>query len=78
LKITVSATGGYFVGTQAMSLTELDHYLERTAANNPLSQQASIYGDKRASWEAMVQALNACQKHGIKPTPMMENRAVME
>jgi biopolymer transport protein ExbD len=78
LKITVSAAGGYFVGTQAMNLAELDRYLERSAANNPLSQQASIYGDKRASWEAMVQALNACQKHGIKPTPMMENRAVME
>lgn len=78
IKITVSADGGYSVGTQAMSLVELERYLERSAANNPLSQDVQVYGDKRASWEAMVQALNVCQKHGLKPTPMMENRAVME
>jgi hypothetical protein len=59
-----------------MSLVELDRFLERSAANNPLSQEVQVYGDKRASWEAMVQALNVCQKYGLKPTPMMENQPV--
>src|SRR5215207_181461 len=78
LKVTVSATRGYFVGTQAMSLTELDRYLERAAANNPLSQEATIYGDKRASWDSVLQALNLCQKHGIKPTPATDSRTEAE
>lgn len=76
LKITISAAGQYFIGSQQMSLAELDRYLQTSAANNPLSQSATIYGDKRATWEAMVEALNVCQKHGIKPTPMMESRPV--
>ena len=76
LKITVSAAGQYFIGGQQMSLAELERYLQASAANNPLSQSATVYGDKRATWEPMVEALNVCQKHGIKPTPMMDNRPV--
>jgi biopolymer transport protein ExbD len=78
IKITVSANGGIFVGNQQMSLAEFERFLQTSVANNPLSQTATIYGDKRASWENIVEALNACQKHGIKPTPMMENRPVIQ
>lgn len=75
IKITVSPEGRYFVGSQEMSLAELDRYLERAAANNPLSQEADVYGDKRASWDAGLQVLNLCQKHGITPNPMTDSRA---
>jgi biopolymer transport protein ExbD len=78
LKITVSASSEYFVDGKPMSLTELDRFLERSAANNPLTQTANVFGDKRASWEDIVHALNACQKHGITPKPMMDNKAVLQ
>jgi biopolymer transport protein ExbD len=76
--ITVSAAGGYSVGAQAVSLAELDRYLERSAANNPLSQGAQVRGDKRASWDAVLQVLNLCQKHGITPEPMTDSRTATQ
>jgi biopolymer transport protein ExbD len=73
LQITVSATGGFYIGPQAMSLAELDRYLQAVAANNPLNQTAIIQADRRAAWEAVASALNACQAHGIRPTPRMKD-----
>ncbi len=73
IKITIAANGTCFIENQRMTLLELDRYLERSAANNPLTQTAKIFGDQRTTWKSMVEVLNICQKHKIKPTPMMDN-----
>jgi biopolymer transport protein ExbD len=73
IQITVSAAGGFFIGPTEMTELELDEYLRGKATNNPVGQTAIIQADRRADWEFVAIALNACQKHGIKPTPRMKD-----
>jgi biopolymer transport protein ExbD len=66
LVINIDQQGNFFIGASRMTIEEVDRVLQQAKANNPLQQSVIIRGDKRAEYDAIVQAMNLCKKHAIE------------
>jgi biopolymer transport protein ExbD len=64
--VNINEKGQYFLGSQPVTLPQLEQALEQAAANNPGRQAVIIRADKRCPVEFAVQAVNACYKAGIR------------
>jgi biopolymer transport protein ExbD len=68
--VNIDSEGQYFVGTEKVTLGELDAILGRIATNNPGRKTVLIRGDKRSPLDSTVQVINLCHKHGIREYPL--------
>ncbi len=69
--INIDEQGAYFVGTQKFELADMESMLSEADLNNPTGQTVIIRADKRVQWDAVVAAINACQRagiHDVRPT----------
>lgn len=69
--INIDEDGAYFVGTQKFDLSDMESMLSEADLNNPTGQTVIIRADKRVQWDAVVAAINACQRagiHDVRPT----------
>jgi biopolymer transport protein ExbD len=75
ITVSVDNQGRYFVSGLQMNLSEVEESLRKSLIDNPLGQTAVIRGDKRASFEDVVNVFDLCHKVGIPftittdPTP---------
>ncbi|HPG61194.1 MAG TPA: biopolymer transporter ExbD [Casimicrobium sp.] len=65
LRLTVDATGGFYLNEQAVSDTELAAQLTLSAAKQP-QPELHIRGDKAVRYERVAQAMATAQVTGLK------------
>ncbi|RIK78660.1 MAG: biopolymer transporter ExbD [Planctomycetota bacterium] len=73
--VNIDAEGRFFVGTQPVTLAELDAILGRLATNNPGRKTVLIRGDKRSPLDSTAQVFNLCHKHGIRDYALTTDEA---
>ena len=69
--INIDSEGSYFVGRDKLDLEKMEAMLANADMNNPTGQTVIIRADKRCEWDAVVTAINACQRagiHDVRPT----------
>jgi biopolymer transport protein ExbD len=64
--VNIDVEGRYFLGTQRLTLGELDAAFGQIAANNPGRKNVLIRADKRSPSDSMVQVFNLCHKYAIR------------
>ena len=65
IEININDEGLYFLSGQPASLEQLELSLTEASTNNPSNQTVVLRADRRASWDAVVQAIDACHRAGI-------------
>ena len=65
LFINIDRQGHFFVTGKILSLGQLQHVLKTAWVNNPGRQSVVIRADRRCLWDAVVAAMNACNKAHI-------------
>jgi biopolymer transport protein ExbD len=65
LVIDVDAEGKVFVDGLPRSIDQLDQLLAQAVANNPTNQTVVIRADRRTEFQAVVGAMDACNRSGI-------------
>jgi biopolymer transport protein ExbD len=71
LFINIDHQGAYFLGNEEMDIEQVERALQSADVNNPMGQTVIIRADKRCSWDAVAEAINACHRagvHDIRPT----------
>jgi biopolymer transport protein ExbD len=63
--IDIDADGHYYHRGQQVALPELDRHLQAEWVNNP-HVSAIIRADARCRWQAVIAAMNACNKNKIR------------
>lgn len=69
--VNIDNEGRYFFSNRQTDLENLAKQLASVDVNNPSGQTVIIRADKRCQWDAVVSAINACQRagiHDIRPT----------
>lgn len=64
--INIDKAGRYYMTGKILALAELQTVLDTAYANNPGRQSVIIRADRRAAWEFVVAAMNACNKAKIR------------
>jgi biopolymer transport protein ExbD len=65
LVIDVDISGKIFIDGQPRSAEQLDEVLQRAVASNPTNQTVVIRADRRTEFQAVVVAMDACNRSGI-------------
>ena len=65
LFVNVDEQGGYFVQGKVVNAAELEQILKKVAELNPGNQSVVIRADRKASWEAVSNVMNLCNKANI-------------
>ena len=63
--INIDESGRYYVTGKILQVAELGEVLRTAWVNNPGRQTVVIRADRRCQWEAVVAAMNACNKAHI-------------
>ena len=69
--INIDSDGGYFIGSAKIDLEKMESMLAEADVNNPTGQTVIIRADRRCAWDAVVDAINTCQRagiHDVRPT----------
>jgi len=66
LFVNIDKTGQYYVTGKIVTLAELHPILSAAYVNNPGRASVVIRADKRAIWQFVVAAMNACNKAKIR------------
>jgi biopolymer transport protein ExbD len=66
LFVNVDRDGRYFVAGNELNAGQLEQALYQAWTNNPTRQEVIIRGDKRAAWQHIALAMNACNKANIR------------
>jgi biopolymer transport protein ExbD len=65
IEINVDKEGNYYLSGQIADLDQLEQVLSTAIVNNPMNQSVVLRADRRASWDAVVQAIDTCHRVGI-------------
>ena len=66
LFINIDAQGDYFVTGKAVDIESLAQILTNAWTHNPGHRSVIIRADKRCHWQAVVAAMNACNRAKIR------------
>ncbi len=65
LVVDIDRDGKIYMGGQELDIPELERILSASVANNPTNQTAVIRADKSASFQPVVNVMDACNRTGI-------------
>lgn len=65
LVVDIDRDGKIYMGGQELDIPELERILSASVANNPTNQIAVIRADKAASFQPVVNVMDACNRTGI-------------